>query len=54
MFKVGDIVKYKYVGYYIRYGYIIDLDEQVEQEIKVQWFDGETLWYLPSTLMKMD
>jgi len=52
MFKVGEIVKYKYERYYVRYGYIIGLDEQ-EQEIKVQWFDGETLWYLPSTLMKM-
>ena len=54
MFKVGEIIKYKrcYERYYVRYGYIIGLEEQ-EQEIKVQWFDGEVLWHLPSTLMKM-
>lgn len=52
MFNVGDIVKYRYERYYIRYGYVIDVNQQ-EQEFKVQWFDGETLWYLPGSLMKV-
>lgn len=55
MFNIGDIVMHRF---HHSYGYVIFIcssyKAKKDDEIKIQWFNGNINWHLPYVLNKVD